>query len=85
MPPITLSSRELSEDIDGARSATRDGPVIITEDGHPAQVLLSIEEFRRLQGVGRNIADLLFMPELGDADLAIPKRSIEPSRPIDLG
>ena len=85
MPAITLSSRELSEDTDGARSATRDGPVFITEGGRPAQVLLSIEEFRRLQGAGRNIADLLFMPELGDADLDIPKRSVEPARPIDLG
>lgn len=38
----------------GAKDASRNGPVIITDQGRPAQVLLVIEEYYRLAGGGHD-------------------------------
>ncbi len=62
MRTTTLSSRELNQDLGRAKRAARDGPVIITDRGRPAHVLLSIEAYRRLAGGRRNIVDALAMP-----------------------
>lgn len=83
MPITTLSSREFNHDTGRAKKAAADGPVFITDRGKPAHVLLSIDDYRRLTGQCRNIADLLAMPGLADADLDIPPRT-ERARPVDL-
>lgn len=44
MTITTLSSREFNQDTSSAKKATRQGPVIITDRGRPAHVLLSIED-----------------------------------------
>ncbi len=67
-----LSSREFNQDSGGAKKATRHGPVFITDRGKPAHVLLSIEDYRRLTGGDRNIADLLALPGGEDIELEIP-------------
>jgi len=46
-------------------------------------VLLTIEEYRRLTGGGRKIADLLAMPGIEEVELEIPRRD-ELARPADL-
>ncbi len=46
MPPITISSREFNQDVGRAKRAARSGPVVITDRGRPAHVLLSFEEYR---------------------------------------
>ena len=46
MSVTTISSREFNHDTSGAKKATREGPVIITDRGKPAHVLLSIEEYQ---------------------------------------
>ena len=79
----TLSSREFNQDTGRAKKATSEGPVFITDRGKPAHVLLSIEEYLRISGPRRNIADLLAMPGAADIELAIPPR-IERARPVDL-
>ena len=79
----TLSSREFNQDTSRAKKAAAEGPVFITDRGTPAHVLLSIEEYRRLTGQRRNIADLLAMPGLADVELDIPPRT-ERARPVDL-
>jgi prevent-host-death family protein len=78
-----ISSRELNQDISGAKNAAKNGPVIITDRGRPAHVLLTFEEYRRMTGGGRKIADLLAMPGVEDAELAITGRDELP-RPADL-
>ncbi|AZE22438.1 VapB protein (antitoxin to VapC) [Pseudomonas chlororaphis subsp. aureofaciens] len=45
MPITTISSREFNQDTSGAKKASRNGPVIITDRGRPAHVLLSIEDY----------------------------------------
>ena len=66
MTITTLSSREFNQDTSRAMKAAQQGPVFITDRGEPAHVLLSIEDYRKLTGGPRNIADALAMP--GDAD-----------------
>jgi prevent-host-death family protein len=83
MPITTISSREFNQDAGRAKKAARRGPVFITDRGKPAHVLLSIEEYRRITGARRNIADLLAMPGIEDIDLDIPKLRDLP-RPADL-
>ena len=83
MPITTLSSREFNQDTSQAKKAAAEGPVFITDQGKPAHVLLSIDDYRRLTGQHRNIADLLAMPGLADVELDIPPRT-ERARPIDL-
>jgi prevent-host-death family protein len=83
MTITTLSSREFNQDTSRAKKAASEGPVFITDRGKPAHVLLSIEEYLRITGQRRNIADLLAMPGLADIDLEIPPRT-ERARLIDL-
>ncbi|WP_415844932.1 type II toxin-antitoxin system prevent-host-death family antitoxin [Stutzerimonas zhaodongensis] len=56
--PTTISSREFAHDTSDAKRAALFGPVFITEQGRPAHVLLSIEEYRRLAGGNASIIDL---------------------------
>ena len=82
MPITTLSSREFNQDTSRAKKAAAEGPVFITDRGKPAHVLLSIDDYRRLTGQRRNIADLLAMPGLANVELDIPPRT-ERARPVD--
>ncbi|WP_322789162.1 type II toxin-antitoxin system Phd/YefM family antitoxin [Thiohalocapsa halophila] len=73
----TLTSREFNRETGKAKRAADQGPVFITDRGQPSYVLLSIEEYRRLSGAERKIADLLAMP--GDEGI-----DFEPPRLTDL-
>lgn len=72
MSITTLSSREFNQDASRAKKAARQGPVIITDRGKPAHVLLSFEEYQRITGSQMKIADLLAMPGIADVELEIP-------------
>jgi prevent-host-death family protein len=77
MTITTLSSREFNQDASRAKRAAKEGPVFITDRGEPALVLLSIEEYRRLTGSRRKIADMLAMAGAEDIDLEIsPSREL---------
>lgn len=71
----TLSSREFNQDAGRAKKAALNGPVFITDRGRPAHVLLSIEDYRRLAGGGRSLAEALAQKEGGDFDFDPPKLS----------
>jgi len=88
MTITTLSSREFNQDTSRAKKAASKGPVFITDRGKPAHVLLSIDEYRRITGGHRKIADALAMPNLGDTELEditfeLPRVNIG-IRPADL-
>lgn len=68
----TLSSREFNQNTSEAKKAAEKGPVFITDRGRPAHVLLSIEDYRHLEGRGRKITDLLFMEGFAELDFDIP-------------
>ena len=83
MSITTLTSREFNQDTSRAKKATAVGPVIITDRGRPAHVLLSIEAFNRLAGLSEKISDLLALPGTEDIELDLPRRR-EPARGADL-
>jgi prevent-host-death family protein len=76
MTITTISSREFNQDTSRAKKAASEGPVFITDRGKPAHVLLSIEEYRRITGKHRSIADALAMPGLTDIEFDPPRVSI---------
>src|SRR5262249_27571232 len=68
----TLSSREFNQDVSRAKRAADQGPVIITDRGTPAYVLLRHEEYRRLAG-GPSIRELLDQPGVEEIDFEPPR------------
>lgn len=80
----TLSSREFNQDTGRAKIAARSGPVIITDRGRPAHVLLTFEDYQRLTGAQDSIVDLLGLPPgVEDVELETP-RPRDHARPADL-
>lgn len=73
MSVTTVSSREFNQDTSKAKKATRRGPVIITDRGRPAHVLLSIEQYQALVGSEASIVDLLAMPGSEKVRFAAPR------------
>ncbi|WP_299823142.1 type II toxin-antitoxin system Phd/YefM family antitoxin [uncultured Jannaschia sp.] len=84
MPIVTVTSRELNQDLSRAKRAALAGPVFITDRGRPAHVLLSIEAYERLVGKTRNLVEVLAMPGLSEIEFDPPKSAIA-SRPAELG
>jgi len=64
----TMTSREFNQDASRAKRAAMDGPVFITDRGEPAHVLLTIEEYKKLTGPDRNLAQMLACPEAENID-----------------
>jgi len=72
MTITTLSSRQFNQDASKAKKAAETGPVIITDRGRPAHVLLTFDEYKKITGGLTKIADLLAMPGAEDVELDIP-------------
>ncbi|MFI5410748.1 type II toxin-antitoxin system Phd/YefM family antitoxin [Kaistia sp. UC242_56] len=83
MTTTTLTSREFNQDTSRARKAANEGPVIITDRGRPAHVLLSIEEYRRLTGKGMSLLEALTPAEPQDVDFDPPKLGNMGFKPVD--
>ena len=62
----TMTSREFNQHVARAKRAARNGPVIITDRGRPAYVLMRHESYRRLSRRGSGIRALLAHPESED-------------------
>ncbi|MFT4059618.1 MAG: type II toxin-antitoxin system Phd/YefM family antitoxin [Legionella sp.] len=69
----TFSSREFNQDVSKIKKASAQGPVFITDRGHPAHVLLTIEDYLKLSKTKETIVDLLAMPDTTDIDFEAPK------------
>ncbi|MDR3475201.1 MAG: type II toxin-antitoxin system prevent-host-death family antitoxin [Devosia sp.] len=80
----TMSAREFNQHTSRAKRAAEGGPVFITDRGKPAYVLLTDEEYRRLNRKPMSVAEALADPNYkqGDLDITdfIPEREIEPMR-----
>jgi len=81
----TITSREANQDFSRAKRAAKAGPVLITERGRPANVLLSYGEYRRLAGKSRSILERLADPNSEHVELDLPDRTVETFGHIDLG
>lgn len=69
----TITSREFNQDVGRAKKAAGKGPVVITDRGRPAHVLLSIEEYRKISGTDKSIVDLLAEPKAAAIDFEPPR------------
>lgn len=80
----TLSSREFNQDTGKAKKAARQGPVVITDRGKPSHVLLTIEEYRKITGSGKSLAEALAdtRPE-ADFEFDPPRLSAFSLKPAD--
>lgn len=65
----TVSAREFNRDASAAKREAVEGPVLITDRGAPASVLLSIDEYRRLGERGVDVVERLSMDDDIDIDL----------------
>jgi prevent-host-death family protein len=57
-----MTSREFNRDTAAAERAAEDGPVLITDRGQSAHVLVSYRHYQRLIHDGRSVVDLLRSP-----------------------
>lgn len=73
----TLTSRELNQDLGAAKRASREGPVIITDRGKPAHVLLSIEAYEKLTAQHATLVEALSLPGLSEIELETEPASLE--------
>ena len=83
MPITTFSSREFNQDASRAKKAAKKGPVFITDRGRPAHVLLSIEEYRKLSGKRKSLAEALAMPNADQVEFDPPRLGGKLFRPAD--
>jgi prevent-host-death family protein len=84
MATTTISSREFNQDAGGAKKAADKGPVIITDRGRPAHVLLSFADYQKLLSAGPSLLEALAQKEEGDFDFDPPRMGDDISRPADL-
>jgi prevent-host-death family protein len=80
----TMTSREFNQDVARAKRAANDGPVVITDRGKPAYVLMRHDTYRRLSKQGPSLRELLAHPESEDVEFDPPRMGDEPLRPADL-
>jgi PHD/YefM family antitoxin component YafN of YafNO toxin-antitoxin module len=85
MPLTTLSSREFNQDVGKAKRAAESGPVVITDRGQPAYVLMKHEAYRELLGKRPSLLDRLKHEESKDIDFEPEKMRDGWLRPVDLG
>jgi prevent-host-death family protein len=84
MAVTKLSSREFNQDVSRAKRAADKGPVIITDRGEPAYVLLRHDAYRRLAGGGPTIRELLDQPGAENIEFDPPRLGGGIFRPADL-
>lgn len=83
MSILTISSRKFNQDVSQAKRAALRGPVFITDRNHPAHVLLSIEEYRKITDNHQSIIELLAMPEAADIEFKPATLSKDLYHPAD--
>lgn len=63
----TMSSRTFNQDVSSAKRSADTEPLVITDRGRPAYVLLTIDDYRDLTGDNEDLLDRLSMND-EDAD-----------------
>jgi prevent-host-death family protein len=79
-----ISSREFNQNVSRARRVADSGPVIITDRGKPAYVLLSHDAYRRLASDEPGIRELVDLPGVEDIEFDPPRLGEGIFRPADL-
>jgi hypothetical protein len=85
MPKTSLSSREFNQDVGRAKRSADAGPVVITDRGKPAYVLLRHDAYLRLVAGQPGIRARLDMAGVEDTAFDPPRLTGPGLRPADLG
>jgi hypothetical protein len=82
----TMTSRAFNQDTSQAKKAAAEGPVIITDRGKPAHVLMTFDADQALTKGGPTLGEALYMPGVVDIDLEseLPSRAGDFTRDVDL-
>ena len=69
--PATFTAREYNQDASRVKRAANDGPVVITERGKPAHVLMTVAAYEKLKNAKARPPLVAFLEglALGDLDL----------------
>lgn len=81
---IRITSRDFNQDVRRAKRAATKGPVIITDRGKPAFVLMRHETYERLSTWAPSMRALLAQPKGADIDFEAPRLGDEPARAAHL-
>lgn len=81
----TIPSREFNQDVSGAKRAADKGPVIVTDRGEPAYVLLRYGEYLRLAGSAPTIRQLLNQPGAEEVEFEPPHLANDVFRSAESG
>ena len=84
MKVTKLSSREFNQDVSRAKRAADKGPVVITDRGEPAYVLMRHEAYKRLAGKEQSLLEALYYPGVDEIEFETPSRRDKTFHPIDL-
>jgi prevent-host-death family protein len=79
MATSTISAREFNQHVSRAKKAAQDGPVIITERGKPAYVLMRHEEFAKAAEQAKkpwNALEALSDPNAANEEVVFPRLNI---------
>jgi prevent-host-death family protein len=79
----TISSREFNQDAGGAKKAAEHGPVIITDRGRPAHVLLKFEDYQKLVSKGLSFLEVVAQAEDDDIDFDPPRMGNQVFHPVE--
>ncbi|MCI5168544.1 MAG: type II toxin-antitoxin system Phd/YefM family antitoxin [Candidatus Electrothrix sp. GM3_4] len=84
MSITTISGTALNRNVGKAKKAAQTGPVIITDCGKPAYILMNIAQYQEVIGNIKNILDLLPMPDAEDIEFNPPRMQNSACEPADL-
>lgn len=79
----TTTGQEFNRQASALRHRATDEPLLITDRGRPAHVLMSYAAYQALQGPALSVAELLAMPVADELDEVL-RASRELARPADL-
>ena len=84
MAVTRITSREFNQNVSRAKHAADLGPVIITDRGEPAYVLLRHDMYRRMNRREPGILELLDLPGMEEIEFDPPRMGPGVFRPADL-
>lgn len=82
MVETLMTSREANQNFSRAKRAAKNGPVVITERGKPAQVLMSYAQYQGLKGARKSILEGLAMPGIEQIEFEIGERAGDRPREV---
>ncbi len=73
MSQATMTSRDFNQDVSRAKRVAEAGPVVITDRGEPAYVLLTYERYQRLLGKQPSVRVRLAQSTGRDVEFEAPR------------